>query len=268
MGDPRKIRSKYQGPRHPWNKERIETEKKLLREYGLVNKKELWKVESQVKNYKDIIKGLIARRDEQSDIEREQLFSRLRRLGVIGAEAHADDVLALEIEALLGRRLQTIVFKHELARSIKQARQFITHGHILIGDKKVSVPGYIVPVEEEAMISFSVKSTLFNPEHPERAIQKQATGASEDNVAKSPEAEAQEEAPVVETQETPEEEKPIEQKIEEETANAEEVTEAVKEAEADNLAVDKEQEVAEEAAVVEKAEKEAEAEELKKEDAQ
>ena len=256
MGDPRKIRSKYQGPRHPWNKERIEREKTLMYNYGLSNKKELWKVESTLKTFKDNIKRLSAQTTKQAEIEKNQLFTKLRKLGIIGATADADDILGLETEALLDRRLQTIVFKQESARSVKQARQFITHGHVLIGDKKVSVPGYIVPVDEETQISFNTKSSLFNPEHPERAIKTAVrSDKGETNEVKSEEAKAQETAPAIETKETADEEKPIEQKIEEETSDAKEVVEAVKEVEADNIATDEEQELKDEAAEAKKAEK-------------
>jgi len=244
MGDPRRIRKKYQGPRHPWNKERIEEEKALMRTYGLVNKKELWKAQSKLKNFKDITKKLIAQTSKQSEKERTQLFKRLQSLGLIGTDATADDVLGLRTEQLLDRRLQTLVYKHQLARSIKQARQFITHGHIMVGNRKVTVPGYLVPVSEESLITFTPQSKLSNPDHPERIQPEQA---SKEEV-KSEKARAQEEAPVTKTKETPEEEKPLEEQIEDETSNAQEVKEAVEEAEADNIAADHEEEVKKEAA--------------------
>lgn len=220
--------------------------------YGLSNKKELWKVESTLKTFKDNIKKLTAQTSKQADIEKNQLFTKLRKLGIIASQADADDVLGLETETLLDRRLQTLVYKQELARSVKQARQFITHGHILIGDKKVSVPGYIVPVSEEASISFSGKSSLFDPEHPERAVT-QKTAVREPNTADAPvmakteNEKAEETAPAIETKETPEKEKPVEQKIEEETSDVKEVAEAIKKTEADEIAVDEEQELKNEA---------------------
>lgn len=271
MGDPGKTRSKYQGPRHPWNKERIEREKVLTYNYGLTNKKELWKVESKVKTFKDNIKRLIAQTSKQADIEREQLFTKLRKLGIIGASAGADDILGLGIETLLERRLQTLVFKQGLARSVKQARQFITHGHILIGDKKVGVPGYIVPVSEESQIAFTTTSSLFDPEHPERAVTEKTAvrekpedskSANKVTAVKSEEAKAEETMPTIETSTTAEEEKPIEQKIEEETSDVVEVAEAVKDAEVDEIAVDEEQELNNEANEIKTESKEEKAEEI------
>jgi len=59
MGDPRKIRKKYQTPSHPWIKSRIDEEKVLTREFGTKNKKEIWKMETVLKNFKTQSKHLI-----------------------------------------------------------------------------------------------------------------------------------------------------------------------------------------------------------------
>jgi len=69
----------------------------------------------------------------------------------------------------MARRLQTVLFKKGMARSVKQARQFIVHEHVLIGDKKITSPAYLVKVSEEASISFAVSSPLISEDHPERA---------------------------------------------------------------------------------------------------
>ena len=66
------------------------------------------------------------------------------------------------------RRLQTIVVKKGLARSVRQARQFITHGHIIIGENKITAPNYMVNSDEELMITFSQNSRLHSEDHPER----------------------------------------------------------------------------------------------------
>ena len=160
MGDPRKIRSKYHGPRHPWNKDRIEQERLLVREYGLGNKKELWKAQSKLKNFKDLTKRLIAQRTEQAEKEKTELFAKMSRYGLLDAQGTADTVLGLGTEKLLDRRLQTIVHKQGHARSVRQARQFITHGHIMVGKNKVTVPGYLVSLAEQTQISFLPTSTL------------------------------------------------------------------------------------------------------------
>jgi small subunit ribosomal protein S4 len=272
MGHPRKTRAKYEGPRHPWNKERLEKENKLNFEYGLTNKKELWKAESKLKTYKDNVKKLIAQTGPQAEKELQQLFQKLKNYGIVGSDATADDVLGLQTEQLLDRRLQTIVFKQEKAHTIKQARQFITHGHILINGQKMTVPGYLVPLAEQSTIEFNTNSSLFAADHPERVVPQAITGAGSKATAKTKTEKAEEPEPVVATQETKEAEKPVEQQIEEETDNAAEVAEAVEEAEADTIAADHEENVKKAAAEEQAEEKEEAKEEAvaedKKEDAQ
>jgi small subunit ribosomal protein S4 len=73
------------------------------------------------------------------------------------------------VEQQLERRLQTIVYRKGLARSPKQARQFVTHGHIMIGTRKVTIPGYHVSRAEESQVCYAVHSPIANEVHPERA---------------------------------------------------------------------------------------------------
>jgi small subunit ribosomal protein S4 len=168
MGDPRKLRKKYTTPNHPWQKARIEEEKALLKEYGLSNKREIWKMSTIAKNYRDQIKSLVAAHSEQAKKEKSQLFDKLRSYGLLSAEGTMDDVLGLTVKNILDRRMQTLVFKRGLAKSPKQARQFIIHGHIRISDKKITKPSYLVNTAEENQIGFIARSTLSSAEHPER----------------------------------------------------------------------------------------------------
>ena len=48
---------------------------------------------------------------------------------------------------------------------MKQARQLVTHGHICIGDQKVTIPSYPVNRDEEEVIQYHPSSDLNNPEH-------------------------------------------------------------------------------------------------------
>jgi len=170
MGDPRKFKSKYSRPGHPWQLARIEEERVLVREYGLRTKRELWKVSSKLKVFANQAKRLIALRTEQSALEGKQLLGRLSKLGLLPAGAKLDDVLALNIKNLLDRRLQTIILKKGFARTPLQARQFIIHEHVVVGKRNVTAPSYLVPVGEESSVSLVAASTLANPEHPERSI--------------------------------------------------------------------------------------------------
>jgi small subunit ribosomal protein S4 len=170
MGDPRKIKSKYSRPGQPWQKERIEEERVLVREYGLKNKTEIYKTRSKLKTFADLAKNLIAARGAQAEKERQQLLSRLARLGLVKAGAQLDDVLGLQLKNLLERRLQTMLVRRGLARSMNQSRQFIVHEHITVGNRAVSAPSYHVPVDEEPSIAFIPTSTLASASHPERAL--------------------------------------------------------------------------------------------------
>jgi small subunit ribosomal protein S4 len=172
MGDPRKLRRKFSGPGHPWQKARIEQERALKKEYGLKNKSEIWKHDSKLKNFAKQAKRLVALQGEQAEKEKKQLLERLQRLGLISAGSDTEAVLSLTIKDILERRLQTRVYRKGLANSMRQARQYISHAHILVGGKQIKAPGYIVKTEEEPTISFVEASTLANPEHPERKIEK------------------------------------------------------------------------------------------------
>ncbi|MCC7574608.1 30S ribosomal protein S4 [Candidatus Woesearchaeota archaeon] len=169
MGDPRRMKNKYSTPIHPWEKLRLEAEKPLMKEYGLVNKKELWKVSSKLKNFKDNAKKLVASKSEQAIAEKKQMVDRMKSYGLITSDV-LDEILGLDIQQLLDRRLQTVVFKKGLARTIKQARQMITHRHIAVNGIKITAPGYLVKVSEEASVIFMPSSSFSDESHPERAV--------------------------------------------------------------------------------------------------
>lgn len=170
MGDPRKIRRKYDTPSHPWQGDRIEEEKKLLEEYGLQNKKEIWRMQSLLKRFKDQVKNLASRIDNQGRLEEKQLVGRLVSMGLMKPSDPLDVILGLTNKDIFERRLQTVLVRKGLARTLKQARQFITHSHVTVDGKKITFPSYIVNLKEESLISFVSTSTLSREDHPERVI--------------------------------------------------------------------------------------------------
>ena len=174
MGSPKKHRKKYSTPSHPWQKSRIEEEKVLLKEYGLKNKKEIWKATSMLRQFKRQAKDLIANRGEQAEKQKELFLNKLNRLSIIQKTDMLDAVLGLDVRDILNRRLQTVVLNKGLARSVKQSRQFITHEHIIVGDKKITKPSYMVEMVEENQLNFEDTSSLANEEHPERSIKKKS----------------------------------------------------------------------------------------------
>ncbi|HZX12429.1 MAG TPA: 30S ribosomal protein S4 [Candidatus Nanoarchaeia archaeon] len=178
MGDPRKIRKKYKGPGHPWKRDRLEAERVLKKEYGLKNKTELYKTESKLRRYTGQAKRLIKDRAlAQAALEEHQLLQKLYRLCLVEEKAQLEDVLLLNVRNLLDRRLQTLVHKHNLSLTSKQARQFIVHGHVLVNNQKIDAPSYLVSRAEESSITFNTLSTLASQDHPERAKERKTKQA-------------------------------------------------------------------------------------------
>ncbi len=162
----------YETPNHPWQGERIAAEHSLVGRYGLKNKEELWRAESELRSMRREARRLIG--EAQGDLEEameagEPFLSRLRRLGILAENEDLDDVLALEVTDILERRLQTVAYRKGLASTPKQARQFIVHGHVTVDGRRVRVPSYTVPTAEQDHVSFDETSPLADDLHPERA---------------------------------------------------------------------------------------------------
>jgi len=171
MGNPKFPRKRYTTPLHPWKEDRIKSERELLKKYGLKNHKEVWKAKTGLGKYRHKARGLLARmgaKDPQVKKESEQLLLHLTRIGVLPAGSSLDDVLALETESVLSRRLQTLVYLKGLSTTPDHSRQLINHGHIAIDNKKVTIPGYTVTKDEENKIGYIGKSPLNELSHPAR----------------------------------------------------------------------------------------------------
>lgn len=169
---------------HPWVTEAIKTEGELKKEHGLKNKREIWKMGSLLKKYKDLAKKLIAIKTGQGEKEKKQMMEKLQKWGLVGTEAKLDDVLGLGIKDIMGRRLQSLVFRKRLARSMKQARQFIVHRQMMVGGRKITSPSYMVSREEEEQIRFDPNSSLSKEDHPERIRLEKAIEEEEVEIVK------------------------------------------------------------------------------------
>jgi small subunit ribosomal protein S4 len=160
MGDPRRIKKKYDKPKHPWRSDRIESERGIARQYGLKRKREIWRMRTILRRIRRQARRLLTARSEQAKREEAELLGSLRRLGLLSEKAALEDVLALETTSILERRLQTLVHKKGLAQTVQQARQFIVHGHISVGGGKVTAPNYLVRKEEEESIQIFEHSPI------------------------------------------------------------------------------------------------------------
>ena len=181
MGDPKFLRRTYDTPKHPWEAARMDEERKLLQKYGLKNKRELWKAQSILRGFRGQARDLQARLRVGEPLARretDQLIGRLTRLGLLPVGTPTiDDVLALTTEDLLQRRFEWIVFQRGLAPTAVGARQWITHGHLSIGDHRVTRPGYLVPSAEEPMIAYCPTSPLANEDHQVRVALRERLAA-------------------------------------------------------------------------------------------
>lgn len=153
MGAPKRNRTKFKKPKERWNLERIKTDRNLVKEYGLKNMKELWKVQSEVSRIRRNVRELLSMGTGAEEVKG-RIIGRLARLGVANRETTLDNLLDLKENDLLNRRLQTIVYRKGMARSIRQARQITVHGFIAIDGRKVTRPGYLVGAEIENRISY------------------------------------------------------------------------------------------------------------------
>ncbi len=149
----RRLRRKIKSPRTPWDSIQIKDNRKVLREYGLRRRKEILRAQAILRNFRRRARQLIASEDKQLE---KILLEKMKRLGfIIEKDATLDNVLALTVNDVLNRRLQTVVYRKGTSKSIRHARQMIIHGHVYIGQRKIRHPSYIVPVEEEGTIHFA-----------------------------------------------------------------------------------------------------------------
>ena len=144
----------YSRPKRPFDKLRIEEEAEIKKQFGLKNKKEIWKAEANIKLIRGKAKALISSGAD----EQQALFNKLKKIGL--RVNSISDVLSLNKEDYLKRRLQTIVVAKKIASTPKSARQLITHKKILIKGHVVDSPSYIVPVELEKEISMRKKHKI------------------------------------------------------------------------------------------------------------
>ena len=157
MGDPKKQRKKYQNPRFSWSKSNLTAELNLIGEYGLRNKKELRRHHFTLLKSRKLARHLLAKTQTERIALEKQILNKLISLKVIPETSGLDNVLDLSIRNILERRLQTLVFRTGISKTLPQARQLITHGHIIVQGKKVTSPSYLVNANEEQDIKCKIQ---------------------------------------------------------------------------------------------------------------
>lgn len=155
MGLTRKSRKIYSRPKQKWDKARIAEEATIVKKFGLKNKRELYVAYRTLKKIRNTAKRLIAQKNPE---EEKRFLDKIMERGYLPKTGTLGDVLDITIENILSRRLQTIVFKHKLAKTIKQARQLVVHRKIKVKNAVINIPSYSVSVEEEKQITVNVNS--------------------------------------------------------------------------------------------------------------
>ena len=174
MGEPKFSRPRTQTPTHPWKQARIDEEHDLKERYGLKKvggMREIWREKSALRRHRNQAMKLIGRVDSTEGHyakEKDQLLNSLTKKGLLQTGADVGDVLEINVEHMLSRRLQSVVYYKGLAPSMRAARNLIVHGHICIGDQRMTVPGYHILKEEEDSLKYSDNSPFVDPEHPFR----------------------------------------------------------------------------------------------------
>ncbi len=147
----------YSKPKRPFDKTRIDEEAEIKKQYGLKNKREIWKADAKIKSMREKAKKLIGKGEE----EQKALFDMLNKIGM---DVHSiSDVLALNKENYLERRLQTVIVKKKLAKSVKGARQLITHKKVLVNGAAIDSPSYVVPMAFENNITIKEIKKMKKP---------------------------------------------------------------------------------------------------------
>jgi len=157
----RRFNKTSQSPRRPWEKERLISELQTIGEYGLKNKREVWRVRLVLAKIRKTARTLLTldEKDPRRIFEGEALLRRLHRFGILDESKNKlDYVLGLKLNDFLERRLQTQIFKLTMADSIHDARVTVRQRHIKVRNQMVNVPSFIVRVESQKHLDYSLTS--------------------------------------------------------------------------------------------------------------
>ncbi len=123
------------------------------------NKREVWRVQYILARIRKAARDLLTldETDPKRIFEGEALIKRMLRIGVLSKDQQKlDYVLGLTIKQFLDRRLQTVVFRSNNAKSIHEARTLIFQRKIALfkGNRRqiINIPSFIVRNENESNI--------------------------------------------------------------------------------------------------------------------
>lgn len=169
-------------------------ELKTLGGFGLRTKRELWKARTELSRLRQQARSLLALGEEARGEREPVLIRSLERIGLVKPGSGLDDVLNLQVNDVLARRLQSIVMKKMDFRTPYQARQAVVHGHIMIGERIVDIPSYTVTVDEEGSVRLLPGSPLEDLLEANKRLAKEESASADAGQAEG-EAEAEGAAP-------------------------------------------------------------------------
>lgn len=167
----KKLTKQYETPSEGWSEERIEEEDRLTEDYGLKNKREIYKAQSQLRAFRREARKLASSEDEE---RRKEIIGKANRLGLIREDAGLEEILTLNVTDILDRRLQTAVNRRGYSDTAKEARQLVTHGHVYVDGQKVTVPGYMLTQEGEKEVEVKLPEPNTEEESAETESEEEA----------------------------------------------------------------------------------------------
>ena len=153
--------SNFRKPARPFEKERLDEELKIIGTYGLKSKREVLKVQMMLAKIRKAARELMTldETDPRRIFEGDALLRRMVKLGLLKeSQNELDYVLGLTPRQLMERRLQTVVFKRNMANSVHQARVEIRGRHFAVGKQLVNIPSFLVRVSTEPHVQLSATS--------------------------------------------------------------------------------------------------------------
>ena len=172
----KKLKQQYETPNTGWNEERINREDELLEDYGLKNKKEIYKAQSQLRSFRRQARKLVAEEDEEA---RKEVIQKANSLGLIRENDGLDALLTLNVTDILDRRLQTAVNRRGHSDTPNEARQMVVHGHVYVDGERVNTPGYLLTQEEENELEVRMPEPEEEPEEAEEDSSEEVEEESE-----------------------------------------------------------------------------------------
>ena len=207
MGDPKMSRKVWNKPKRPLNYDLMMDELKTLGTFGLKTKKELWKTQTELSRVRLQARSLLALRQEERERKEPILIQSLSKIGLVDQNSTLDDVLNLQVNDLLSRRLQTMAQRKLFFKTPYQARQAIVHGHVMIENNVVTIPSYVVKTEEETKIRLIPESrfneTLSKPESDLGSPETENLESETNNQSKNEESPVKQDAEKESTEESP-----------------------------------------------------------------